>query len=71
MIFEKGRVCVKVKGRDAGQLCVVLKEIDKNTVLVACKGRKKARKCAIVHLEPTAKVVGIGSEDPAEALKQI
>ncbi|MCX8194643.1 MAG: 50S ribosomal protein L14e [Candidatus Micrarchaeota archaeon] len=54
-----GRVCVKLKGRDAGEKVVITKIIDKNFVMVRSAARKKnpERRCAIVHLEPTETVV--------------
>ncbi len=49
-----GRVCIKTRGRDAGEKCVVTKVIDENFVQVKSEGRKgKERRCAIRHLEPT------------------
>lgn len=51
--IKVGRVCVKLAGRDAGEKCVVTKMIDDNSVMVKCSSRKKERKCAIRHLEPT------------------
>ena len=56
--IQVGRVCIKTKGRDAGEQVVVTKVIDGNFVVVRSKARKnKERKCAILHLEPTETVV--------------
>jgi len=52
-----GRVCVKIAGRDAGEKCVITKLMDANFVEIKSPARKKARKCAIRHLEPTDVVV--------------
>jgi len=54
-MFDVGRMCMKVAGREAGKYCVVVKKIDANFVLVT--GPKsvtnvKRRKCNILHLEP-------------------
>ena len=54
-MFDVGRVCLKVAGREAGKYCVVVKKLDANFVLVT--GPKsvtqvKRRKCNILHLEP-------------------
>jgi large subunit ribosomal protein L14e len=48
--MEIGRLCVKTAGRDAGQLCVVVEEIDKTFVMV--DGNTRRRKCNIAHLRP-------------------
>ncbi|HIH18517.1 TPA: 50S ribosomal protein L14e [Candidatus Micrarchaeota archaeon] len=50
-----GRVCIKTKGRDAGEKVVVTKIIDRNFVMVRSPARKKKpeRKCSVLHLEPT------------------
>ncbi|MEM3609465.1 MAG: hypothetical protein QW076_00955 [Candidatus Anstonellales archaeon] len=70
-VFDKGRVCVKTKGRDAGQLCVVVEKIDDNFVKIVSKTRKKIRKCSINHLMPTNRVVQITSNDPKEIAQLI
>ncbi|MEM4633738.1 MAG: hypothetical protein QW275_01150 [Candidatus Anstonellaceae archaeon] len=59
--IQVGRVCVKLKGRDAGEKVVVTKVIDENFVMIRSPARKKSpeRKCAIVHLEPTETTVSV------------
>ncbi|MFA5382572.1 MAG: 50S ribosomal protein L14e [Candidatus Micrarchaeia archaeon] len=59
--IETGRVCVKKRGRDAGNKCVITKVIDSNYVEVETKERKKARKCAIIHLEPLPQKIDISN----------
>ncbi|MFA5108446.1 MAG: KOW motif-containing protein [Candidatus Micrarchaeia archaeon] len=51
--IKEGRICIKLAGRDAGEKVVITKVLDKNLVMVKSPGRKKERKCSIVHLEPT------------------
>lgn len=51
--IKEGRICIKLAGRDAGQKVIITKIIDKNFVMIKSPVRKKERKCAIVHLEPT------------------
>ncbi|VVC02128.1 50S ribosomal protein L14e [uncultured archaeon] len=52
--IQVGRVCIKTKGRDAGEKVVVTKVIDENYVMIRSPARKKGdRKCAVLHLEPT------------------
>ncbi len=48
-VFEPGRVCVKLAGREAGKYCVVLEIVDENFVVV--QGPKvRKRRCNIAHL---------------------
>ena len=76
-MIDVGDVCLKVAGRDGGNLCVVLERVDDNYVLVT--GPKKLtgvrkRKCNISHLEPVGvrlKISKTSSEEEiAEALKK-
>ena len=49
-VFEPGRVCVKIAGRDAGKISVIVDIIDENFVVV--EGPKvKRKRCNIAHLE--------------------
>jgi large subunit ribosomal protein L14e len=53
-MFEPGRVCLKIAGREAGRYAVVVEKIDDNFVIIT--GPKtitgvKRRKCNINHLE--------------------
>ena len=50
MVIEVGRVCVKLRGREAGRRCVVVDIIDENFVII--DGDVKRRRCNIKHLEP-------------------
>jgi len=56
-MFEIGRLCIKIAGRDADKKCVVVDKIDDKFVLI--DGQTRRRKCNIVHLEPLDKVVKI------------
>ena len=58
-LFESGRMCVKIAGRDAGRRCVVVEQLDSNSVLV--DGNVRRRKVNISHLEPLDEVVNIKS----------
>ena len=51
-MFEIGRLCVKIAGRDAGLKCLVVEVIDDNYVLI--DGQTRRRKCNIKHLEPVS-----------------
>lgn len=50
MMFEIGRLCVKIAGRDAMQKCVVIDVLDNGFVLI--DGQTRRRKCNTLHLEP-------------------
>jgi len=57
MVFNIGRICMKIAGRDAGKYCVIVNEIDSNFVEI--DGQTRRRKCNIDHLEPLDKIVDI------------
>jgi large subunit ribosomal protein L14e len=57
MIFDIGRLCVKIAGRDAGKRCVIVDVLDDHYVLI--DGETRRRKCNVAHLEPLKKVVEI------------
>lgn len=56
-MIELGRMVMKLAGRDAGKLGIIIKVIDDNYVLI--DGEARRRKCNITHLEPLAKVLEI------------
>jgi len=62
-MFEIGRICVKLAGRDAGMKCVIIDELDHNNVLI--DGQTRRRKCNVNHLEPTNQSVEINKNAPA------
>ncbi len=73
--IEVGRICVKLRGREAGRKCVIVDIIDENFVLIT--GPKqltgvKRRRCNIDHLEPLDKKIEIskGASDE-EVLKAL
>ena len=49
-MFDIGRVCVKVAGRDAGNYCVIVKMLDESFVVI--EGNVRRRKCNVKHLHP-------------------
>jgi large subunit ribosomal protein L14e len=54
-MFDVGRLCIKIAGREAGKYCVVIKKLEDNFVLVTgprSVTQVKRRKCNILHLEP-------------------
>ncbi len=56
-MFEVGRQCIKIAGRDAGKRCVIIDVLDNNFVLI--DGETRRRKCNVKHLEPLNNVVKI------------
>lgn len=68
-MYEIGRLCVKIAGRDAGNYCVILEEQKDGLVLV--DGETRRRSVNVKHLEPTNKVLKInkgGSRSDVVAL---
>jgi large subunit ribosomal protein L14e len=74
MIMEVGRVCRKLRGKEAGEYCVVVEKIDESFVLVDGKGMKR-KKTNIMHLEPIPEVLsikkGATTEDIVKLLEKI
>ena len=73
MIFETGRVVMKIAGRDSGKTAVIVDKIDDNYVLI--DGETRRKKCNISHLEPTEKTLKISAnastEEVIKAFKEI
>jgi len=64
MILDKGRVCMKIAGREAGKYCVVVETIDDNNVMITgpkTVTRVRRKKCNVLHLEPTSEKLEIGA----------
>jgi len=56
-IYEIGRVCIKIAGRDASKKCVVIGKEGENFVLV--DGETRRRKVNVKHLEPMGLTVEV------------
>jgi large subunit ribosomal protein L14e len=56
-MFEIGRVCVKLAGRDAERKCVVIDNMDDGHVMI--DGQTRRRKCSTSHLDPTNIIIKI------------
>jgi len=68
-MYEIGRLCVKLAGRDARKKCVVVDIVDDLHVLV--DGETRRRKCNLKHLEPLDTVLKIkkgASHDEVKAV---
>lgn len=72
-MYEVGRVCVKIAGRDAGLKCIIVEILGKNLVLI--DGQTRRRKCNIKHLEPLSDVIkvkkGISHADVVKEFKKL
>lgn len=75
IVFDVGRICVKLAGREAGRKCVIVDIIDEKYVLIT--GPKsltgvKRRRVNVKHVEPTPLKVNIpkGASDE-EVLKAL
>ncbi len=72
-VYEIGRVCVKVSGREAGNYCVVVDVIDKNYALIEGPNIRR-RRANFKHLEPIDSKVdikkGASDKDLAAAIKK-
>ncbi|NPA86191.1 MAG: 50S ribosomal protein L14e [bacterium] len=71
MVFEVGRLVVKLAGRDAGRLGVIVRKVDELFVVVT--GPKKftglrRRKVNIRHLEPLQEKIDIPEDAPDEVV---
>lgn len=74
-IFDIGRICVKIAGREAGKKCVVVDIINENFVVVT--GPKsvtgvRRRRSNVKHLEPTPLRINIGrGADDEEVIRAL
>jgi len=75
VVFDVGRICVKLAGREAGRKCVIVDIIDERYVLIT--GPKsltgvKRRRVNVKHIEPTPLKINIpkGASDE-EVLKAL
>ena len=60
--MDVGRICLKIKGREAGMRCVIVDVIDRNYVMVSGPFERtgvKRRRVNMSHLEPLDEVVEI------------
>jgi len=66
-MFDKGRLCLKIAGRDAGMKCVVVEKLEGKYVMV--DGMTRRRKCNTLHLEPLDITMDIGDGTHESVLK--
>jgi len=67
-LFEVGRLCVKLAGRDSGKKCVVVDVVDNVYVLV--DGETRRKKVNTRHLEPLDEVIEIKAGASHEEVKK-
>ncbi|MFW9843784.1 MAG: 50S ribosomal protein L14e [Candidatus Thorarchaeota archaeon] len=72
-LYETGRICVKVVGREAGSHCVVVEQKEANYVIIT--GPKhitgvRRRLCNIRHLEPLETILEISAGADDEAVEK-
>ena len=71
-MMDIGRVCMKIAGRDSGNIAIIVDKIDENFVVV--NGNVRRKRCNIKHLEPTEKLVAIqqnaSTEEVHKAMKE-
>jgi len=67
-----GRVCIKLSGKEAGRTAVIVDKLNAHFVLI--DGNVKRRKCNLLHLELTDKILKIdkkaSTEDVEKAMKK-
>ncbi|MGC8496107.1 MAG: 50S ribosomal protein L14e [Candidatus Micrarchaeia archaeon] len=62
MLLEKGRICIKKYGRDAGSRAVITKVLSDGFVEIMTSKRGKERRCNPKHLEYLNKVIDISNK---------
>lgn len=67
MLFEIGRVCVKIAGRDAGKKCVVIDDLGDGHVLI--DGQTRRKKCNVKHLDPLTQTVSVKKNASPDEVK--
>jgi len=71
-MFDVGRICVKIAGRDAAEKCVIVEVLDDKYVVV--DGATRRRKCNKLHLEPLNQTLDIkekaSHDDVVKAFKE-
>jgi ribosomal protein L14E/L6E/L27E len=67
-MFSKGRIAVKIAGRDQG-VCVVLGEKEGKIQVIGPKVRK--RFVSPLHLEPTAKTIDVAKKEDKAIIEEL
>ena len=68
-LYEVGRMCMKIAGRDAGRTCVVVEVVDDRFVVI--DGDVRRKKVNVKHLEPLADKVELKDKASHEEVKTV
>jgi large subunit ribosomal protein L14e len=63
-----GRVCLKIAGREAGKISVIVDKDKKNENFVIIDGDVKKRRCNFSHLKHLATVIKVSSKDDSKKI---
>ena len=66
--MKVGQICVKIAGRDSGNVCVVVEKIDNTYVTI--DGNVRRKKCNIKHLEALDKEIKIKEKAESDDIKK-
>jgi large subunit ribosomal protein L14e len=66
-MYNVGRLCIKIAGRDAKRKCAVIKVINNNYVMI--DGETRRRKCNVAHLEPLDQTIDIKKDASHDEVK--
>ncbi|MGD2142361.1 MAG: 50S ribosomal protein L14e [Candidatus Bathyarchaeota archaeon] len=72
--MDLGRICVKLKGREAGKRCVIVDVIDRNYVIVTGPQELtgvKRRRVNMNHLKPLNEVIEISQNVSDEEIIEL
>lgn len=67
-LFEVGRLCVKIAGRDAGRTCVVVEAMGNGYVVI--DGDVRRKKVNVRHLEPLDKTIEVKAKADHAVVKK-
>ena len=56
-MYDVGRICIKLAGRDSNKYCVIVEKLDDNYVLV--DGQTRRKKVNVKHLMALRKTISI------------
>ena len=72
--MDVGRICVKLKGREAGSRCVIVDVVDRNYVIVTGPPEVtgvRRRRVNMSHLQPLDEVIEIGRNASDEEISAL
>jgi len=72
--MDVGRICVKLKGREAGSRCVIVDVVDRNYVIITGPPEVtgvRRRRVNMSHLQPLDEVVEISRNASDEEISKL